>query len=70
MRRNAAQYTDCGEVNCTELVEAWDSECASGGDTLDSDHVAWTIAVEVADEIERRNSHTRATLEYALRFQL
>ena len=52
MREHASEHVDeCGEVNCTSLVEAWDSACASGGDTLDPNHEAWDIAVEVANEI-------------------
>jgi hypothetical protein len=48
MRAHAAEHLDCGEVNLTSLVEAWDSECADGAQTLDPDHLAWDVAVEVA----------------------
>lgn len=50
MRLNAADHTDgrTGEVNCTSLVEAWDAEKGSGEETLDPDHPAWEVAVEVA----------------------
>jgi hypothetical protein len=43
---------ETGEVNTTLLVEQWDNECASGSDTLDPLHVAWDIAIEVANEYE------------------
>ena len=33
-----------GEVNSTELVEAWDRTCSDGGATLDPDHIAWEVA--------------------------
>lgn len=33
-----------GELNTTSLVEAWDSACASGKDTLDACHIAWDVA--------------------------
>lgn len=33
-----------GEVNSTELVEAWDRTCSDGGATLDPDHIAWDVA--------------------------
>jgi hypothetical protein len=49
MRAHVSDFVDqCGEVNCTHLVEAWYSECASGGDTLDPNHPAWDCAAEVA----------------------
>lgn len=49
MRAHLDEYRDprTGEVNLTELVEAWDRECADGGATLDSDHIAWEIATKV-----------------------
>lgn len=54
MKANVSEYVDeCGEVNCTEMVEAWDAECGSGEDTLDPDHPAWDIAVEVSEEYEK-----------------
>lgn len=37
-----------GEINLTELVESWDAECSTGDATLDPDHIAWEIALEVA----------------------
>jgi hypothetical protein len=53
MRGNAARFVDeCDEVNCTAMVEAWDHECASGADTLDTGHVAWDVAVDVAGLVE------------------
>ena len=50
MRAHKAEHVDrlTGEVNLTALVEAWDRACADGGATLDRDHIAWDIAVEVA----------------------
>ncbi len=53
MNRNVRDHLDeCGEVNCTSLVEAWDAECDSGEATLDEDHPAWTIAYEVFRDYE------------------
>ena len=53
MMRNAPAHVDeCGEVNCTSLVEAWDSECDSGEATLDEDHPAWEIAFNVSKDYE------------------
>lgn len=54
MIENVESFRDpiTDEVGCTEMVEVWDFECASGDDTLDSDHPAWYIAVEVASEFE------------------
>jgi hypothetical protein len=51
MRDHVADHVDgvTDEVNCTTLVEEWDCECADGGATLDPDHVAWEVAVEVAE---------------------
>lgn len=51
MRGNLDDYRDprTGEVNLTALVEGWDSTCADGGATLDQDHPAWEIAVEVTE---------------------
>lgn len=50
MRQNKPRFTNgrTGEVNCTEMVEAWDREEADGAQTLDSDHMAWELAVIVA----------------------
>jgi hypothetical protein len=44
MLAHSAEHTHGGELNLTELVEAWDRECSTGGATLDMDHEAWTIA--------------------------
>jgi hypothetical protein len=53
MKTYVENYVDeCGEVNCTRMVEDWDSSCGTGEDTLNSDHIAWDIAVKVADEYE------------------
>jgi hypothetical protein len=35
------------ELNCTSLVEAWDSECSTGNETLDMNHIAWDIAIDI-----------------------
>ncbi len=57
MRTNAKRFVESGEVNCTQLIEAWDDECADGETTLDLDHIAWDIAVDVSiDYTERRAS--------------
>lgn len=49
MMANKEDYRDrrTGELNWTELVEAWDRACADGGATLDPDHIAWDIAVSL-----------------------
>ena len=54
MVANVADHTDrkTGEVNCTSLVEAWDYTMSDGGVTTDPDHEAWTIATEVAFEMD------------------
>jgi hypothetical protein len=51
MHRNSTRFTDrkTGEVNMTEMVEAWDREVSTGGSTLDSNHVAWDIATEFVE---------------------
>lgn len=57
MTLNVAYFVDeCGEVNCTQMVEEWDSRFAGGEATLDSDHPAWDIAVKVAEEYEKHRS--------------
>ena len=49
MRANLKRFRDeCGNVNTTALVEAWDVECSSGEATLDTEHPAWDIAVIVS----------------------
>lgn len=53
MKAHVAEYVDeCNEVNATKMVEDWDAECGSGEETLDSDHIAWDIAAELAAEYE------------------
>lgn len=48
MKRNVKNFVDeCGEVDYTSMVEAWDRECSDGAATLDPDHVAWEVATEV-----------------------
>jgi hypothetical protein len=55
---HAQEFVDeCGEVNATKLVETWDFDCASGRDTLDPDHEAWTIAADVAAEYETQTRY-------------
>lgn len=59
MRSQVCAYVDaCGEVNCTLLVEAWDSERSTGESTLDPHHIAWELAVEVAEEYEQKMALT------------
>ncbi len=53
MRAHVEEHFDGVDVNLTTLVEAWDYECASGGDTLDETHPAWDVAVRVADGFEK-----------------
>lgn len=56
MDNNVADFVDeCNEVDCTGMVEAWDIENASGEETLDMDHIAWDISVDVAEAYMRRN---------------
>ena len=57
MKSHAQEHVDAktNEVNATALVEAWDRECATGGDTLDSDHIAWEIGAEVATWWEKEH---------------
>jgi hypothetical protein len=65
MQRHVSEYVDeCGEVNATKLVEAWDFECASGQDTLDPDHIAWDIGADVATEYEK--AHTQSNERHGL----
>ena len=53
MLRNLHRFVDRhGEVNATQMVEAWDSETQDGAQTLDSDHVAWDVAAQIALERE------------------
>jgi len=49
MKRNAEDHRDqrTGEINYTTLVEQWDRDCSTGEATMDSDHPAWEIALEV-----------------------
>jgi hypothetical protein len=55
MSNNVHRFVDeCGEVNCTMMVETWDSECSDGESTLDPFHEAWHVAVKVAEEYEKR----------------
>ena len=53
MKTYVENYVDeCDEVNATKMVEDWDSSCGTGEETLDSDHIAWEIAAQVAAEYE------------------
>ena len=49
MLANRNDYRDrrTGELNLTDLVEAWDRACADGGSTLDPDHLAWDVAADL-----------------------
>jgi len=51
MSANRDDFIDArtGEINLTGLVEAWDSAEGTGDETLDEDHPAWGIAVEIDD---------------------
>jgi hypothetical protein len=51
MRTHRGDHADrkTNEVDCTALVEAWDHQQSTGMATLDPDHIAWDIAVEVAE---------------------
>jgi hypothetical protein len=49
MRDHVEEFLDdCGEVNCTSMVEEWDRQRSTGMETLDMNHPAWDIAVMVA----------------------
>lgn len=54
MRANVARFVDgkTGEVDATLMVETWDIETQDGAATLDGDHPAWDVAVEVANSTE------------------
>ena len=56
MVRNVDRFVDrtCDVVNATKMVEAWDQEIGTGEETLDSEHVAWEVAIEVAGLEEKR----------------
>ncbi len=61
MRANVVRFVDsCGEVNATTMVEIWDFECSTGSATLDADHMAWSVAVEIAVEHEDRSGKAPA----------
>ena len=53
MKANYVDHIDplTNEINATSLVEAWDHACADGSQTLDPNHIAWDIAVDVIDSI-------------------
>jgi hypothetical protein len=54
MKLHLYNYVDeCDEVNTTKMVEEWDASCGSGEETLNPDHIAWDIAVEVARGYEK-----------------
>lgn len=57
MTQHVGEFVDprTGEVNCTALTEAWDSAESTGEATLDSDHIAWEIAVDVGENFEQAN---------------
>jgi hypothetical protein len=47
MLKNKQNHIDpqTGELNCTSLVEDWDNSESTGDATLDTNHMAWDIAV-------------------------
>ena len=49
MLTNMKDYRDrrTGELNLTDMVEAWDRACADGEATLDPDHIAWDVAASL-----------------------
>ena len=53
MLANAHKHIDpkTREVDMTALVEDWDRSCASGKDTMNTEHEAWYVAVDVCDEV-------------------
>ena len=48
MKRHADEHREGGEVNLTNLVEAWDRACSTGAATMDPGHVAWEVAIHFA----------------------
>ena len=58
MLENIEEFVDekTGEVDCTDMVETWDREVCDGEQTLDGDHIAWSIAVEVAEIFGKEKS--------------
>lgn len=56
MLLNADRFIDksTNEIDFTQMVEAWDNECDNGKATLDSDHIAWSIAVDVSDLLDKK----------------
>lgn len=56
MKIYVENYVDeCDEVNCTRMVEDWDISCGTGSETLDPNHIAWDIAVEIANQYEKNS---------------
>lgn len=53
---------DCNEVNTTLMVETWDCEMSDGGVTSDPDHMAWDVAVWVAEVEDKRRASKHDTL--------
>ena len=60
MLANVDRFIDrrTGEIDCTSMVETWDNETQNGGVTTDPDHIAWDVAVEVANEAHRKMGET------------
>ena len=53
-----------GEVNCTDMVEGWDREISDGEQTLNPDHIAWDIAVEVEKFfVKEQKSLSKSSIE-------
>lgn len=49
MDNNLSLHIDklTGDLNCTSLVESWDSNQSTGVETLDNHHIAWDIAIDI-----------------------
>lgn len=61
MLANVDRFIDrrTGEIDCTSMVETWDNETQNGGVTTDPDHIAWDVAVEVANETHHKMREVR-----------
>ncbi len=56
MQMHVMDHVDAstGEINRTSLVEAWDHAEGTGDETLDPNHDAWDIALDVTVPAHRR----------------
>lgn len=61
---------ECGEIDTTDMVEQWDSQCDTGDATLDTAHIAWEIASEIAEKFEPTHSFDRKPIRQNVRRQL